>query len=389
VLSGGYSLTQTATGSFSTTETGSDGANDFTLTESGSLTPHTSETGNTVTGAYSRTVTETADYGMIETGDDSLGSYSETVNGSTDTATLVETGNAADGTFTRTITDTGAYSRTDSGPGATLPASDTGSIGYTLIESADGVAGALSASETGTDRYGLLQQFNNVANTGSGNTPGNMDYFPFGQPFVDPGPCGIQIDGGFVRLNVAGDSNGPIIGRVNDNGQVQLYPEYRRGYNGTVSVANLQEAASRAQWSVITPTTINFVASQAIESKRAQASPETSVRGSTAGTLGRASNPNADGHLAGVEAIDTSWSMVRSVGAGLIATGTTSALLQNGQRILRELQQTEAALARARTVANRANLEGVVAGRRRILNAINAELERRNVPRIPYNPMSP
>src|SRR5207249_11427 len=133
------------------------------------------------------------DYSMAETGTNSGGDFNETVSGS-DNYTLDESGNPADQTFSRTITGSGTYNRQDSGPGATLP-SDSGSISYTTQETANARTGDLPQTETGSDRYRLLEKFINVANTGSGNTPGNMNFYAFGVPFVDPTdiPAGTRI----------------------------------------------------------------------------------------------------------------------------------------------------------------------------------------------------
>jgi hypothetical protein len=149
--------------------------------------PTTTENGNTVQGSYTRTTSGQDGYNISETGQNSGGSFTETVGGG-DNYTLTESGNSADQTFTRTITGGGSYTRQDSGAGATL-ASGSGSISYTENESADARSGNLSQTETGSERYSLLEKFNNAANTGGGNTPGNMNFLPFGQPFVDPDPA--------------------------------------------------------------------------------------------------------------------------------------------------------------------------------------------------------
>ena len=60
-----------------------------------------------------------------------------------------------------------------------------GTDNYTLTESGDSLGAVFSQTLTGTDRYGLLQNFSDVSNTG-GNTPGNMNFLPFGQAFEDP-----------------------------------------------------------------------------------------------------------------------------------------------------------------------------------------------------------
>jgi hypothetical protein len=121
---------------------------------------------------------------MVETGTNTGGAFTETVTG-TDSPTQSQSGNPGAQTFTRTIALTGTYTRTDSGPGATL-SSGPGTINFTLSEVANVLGAVFSQTQTGSDRYSLLEHFNNVANTESGNQPGNMDFFPYGQPFQDP-----------------------------------------------------------------------------------------------------------------------------------------------------------------------------------------------------------
>ena len=45
--------------------------------------------------------------------------------------------------------------------------------------------GDFSIAEIGTDRYELLEEFDNIADTSGVNTPGHMNYNPFGDVFVD------------------------------------------------------------------------------------------------------------------------------------------------------------------------------------------------------------
>ena len=199
-ISGSYSSNVSSTDTYTLTEAGVD----WTITENGTNTPTTQETGNTVLGTYSRTQTGADVYSITETGTNSGGSYSEVVTG-TDTYTLSESGNTANQTFTRTITGGGSYTRTDTGPGATLP-NGSGNISYSVQESGDERAGLLSQSETGTDRYGLLQVFNNVANTGA-STPGYLDFSPVGLPFsdLDPKSAETAIE---TALRLAGQRKG-------------------------------------------------------------------------------------------------------------------------------------------------------------------------------------
>ena len=82
----------------------------------------------------------------------------------------------------------GEFALTDTGPGAcSLPIPALRN--YNLTETADARAGQMSQTGTDYDRYSyLLERFNNVSNTGGGNDPGNMNFSPVGQAFVDPDP---------------------------------------------------------------------------------------------------------------------------------------------------------------------------------------------------------
>jgi hypothetical protein len=182
-VTGGYSLTNSASESYSMTET----ASAFTLTETGSESNNTNENGNTISGGYTRTIMGTDTYSMTETGTNSGNPFSEVVTG-TDTVTLTETGNTGTQAYDRSIVGTGTYTRTDSGTGATLSNVPSGTLSYTATETANVLGAEFSQAETGTNRYSLLEHFTNVSNTGNGNTPGNMNFSPFGQPFVDPNP---------------------------------------------------------------------------------------------------------------------------------------------------------------------------------------------------------
>jgi hypothetical protein len=57
---------------------------------------------------------------------------------------------------------------------------------YEDIETEDATSGTLTQALTGLDRYGILEYWNDVSNTGSGKTPGNMNFSPVGRAFVDP-----------------------------------------------------------------------------------------------------------------------------------------------------------------------------------------------------------
>jgi hypothetical protein len=192
VITGDYTQNETAAGTYTMTE--SDGpvsgptrdiaVGNFSLNETGSLSLTTAETGNTQDGSYTRTQSATDLYTLTEVGKNIGGMFTETVIG-TDTPTLTESGNSANQYYSRSITGGGTYTLSESGTGGTeTPGTRTNS--YALTETSDARSGMLSQSETGTDRYGMLERYVNVANTSSGNQPGNMDYHPFGRPFVDP-----------------------------------------------------------------------------------------------------------------------------------------------------------------------------------------------------------
>src|ERR1019366_8838929 len=104
---------------------------DSDLTETGTLSSTTNETGNKVNGTYSRTIGGTDVYSMTEAGSNSGNTFSESVTG-TDTVTLTETGNPVADTFNRSIVGTGTYNRTDAGAGATLSNVTGGAISYSL-----------------------------------------------------------------------------------------------------------------------------------------------------------------------------------------------------------------------------------------------------------------
>ena len=184
-ITGSYSSSDAESDSYYLTGTNSQGSGSgtgFTLGESGQHSFCVTETGNTVNGDYSQNKAGTDS--MAETGSNSGGTYSEGVTGS-DSYSQTETGNPATGYFTRTVSGHGTYDRTDTGPGATF-LSGTGTIFFGLQESGSSRSGSFTLSESGSDRYHLLEAFNDVSNTGGGKTPGNMDFHPFGLPFVDP-----------------------------------------------------------------------------------------------------------------------------------------------------------------------------------------------------------
>jgi hypothetical protein len=55
-----------------------------------------------------------------------------------------------------------------------------------MSQTGDPHSGTFTLTKTGTDRYDLLEAFKDVSNTQTGQTPGHMNFYPFGQPFVDP-----------------------------------------------------------------------------------------------------------------------------------------------------------------------------------------------------------
>ncbi len=204
---------------YSTTETGNPaGGGDFSLTVTGVQEFGTAEVGNTLSGSYSRRITGTDSYSMVETGDNAAGSYSETVVG-TDTYSLTEQGNSGNQTYVRALVGTGSYTRMDPGAVATLP-SDSGTTSYNVQESADARSGTFSQTETGSDRYGLLENFNDVSNTGGGNTPGNMNFYPVGQTFVDPDPVPTTQE----LLDYLRNNPNPDIARVEEI--LRKYPSF-------------------------------------------------------------------------------------------------------------------------------------------------------------------
>ena len=188
------------------------------LYETGTLASTTNETGNTVDGSYSRTIAGTDAYSMTETGTNSGNAFSEVVTG-TDTVTLTETGNPVADTFGRSIVGTGTYNRTDAGAGATLSNVTGGAISYSLAETGDALGAVFSQALTGTDRYGLLEHFTDVSNTNSGNSPGNMNFYPFGQPFVDPGASSAMIISLVTPLQIQRQPPRPVTPQPNATGQ--------------------------------------------------------------------------------------------------------------------------------------------------------------------------
>jgi hypothetical protein len=181
-LTGSDSATLSSTDNYSMTQTAG-GSDSYTLTETGDLSSSGQENANTVTGAYSLGQSGSDSYTLTENGQNSGAAYTETVQGS-ESNSLSESGNTPNQTFSRTVSGSGGYSLTDSGPGATL-ANGSGSYSYGVQESGDWKSGSLSQTETGQDRYSLLQGFANVSNAARGVGPGNLNYDPFGLPFVD------------------------------------------------------------------------------------------------------------------------------------------------------------------------------------------------------------
>jgi hypothetical protein len=194
-----YSLTTVVSGGSATVT--STLLENSALTEIGTLGSTTNETGNTVDGNYSRTIAGTDAYSMTESGTNTGNAFSENLTG-TDTVTLTETGNPSADTFDRSIVGTGTYNRTDAGAGATLSNVTGGAISYSLAETGDALGAVFSQVLTGTDRYGLLEHFTDVSNTGGGNGLGNMNFYPFGQAFVDPNLRTVFDHGGGSRVYV-------------------------------------------------------------------------------------------------------------------------------------------------------------------------------------------
>jgi len=104
---------------------------------------------------------------------------------SEETSTLVDAGNLDTGHYDRTIQGDGTYSRTSTGAGAEMP-SDTGAIDYFWEQAGDPHSGVFDLIQTGTDRYDLLEDFYDISNTQPDRSPGHMNWYPFGQTFVDP-----------------------------------------------------------------------------------------------------------------------------------------------------------------------------------------------------------
>jgi hypothetical protein len=63
---------------------------------------------------------------------------------------------------------------------------DAGTISYHFDQTGDPHSGTFTLTKTGTARYDLLEHFKDVSNTLGGQTPGHMNFYPFGQAFVDP-----------------------------------------------------------------------------------------------------------------------------------------------------------------------------------------------------------
>ncbi len=153
-----------------------EGASKFTEIETGTWTGSVNSHGNAIEGNYTNSTAGSDSYTMPETGS----TFSETVVGS-ETFTDFEAGNPANQTYDRTITGNGTHTIT--GTGITT---GSGDYSYETLETANARGGVLNQTQTGTTRYGILERYNDVSNTGNGNTPGNMNFSPYGQPFVDP-----------------------------------------------------------------------------------------------------------------------------------------------------------------------------------------------------------
>ena len=184
-VSGSYSLTETPVESYSLWQTGSSGSDNFTLTGHGNLTSFTLlESGDNVTGASTQTESGNDSYSLTETGSHASSGYTETLTG-LDNFGQTSVAGLDNGVFNLNTTLQETYTRTESGPGATL-GNGSGSISYSATETGDTTSGQMTLSPTGSDRYSKLEQFNDISNTGSGASPGHLNFNAFGLPFVDP-----------------------------------------------------------------------------------------------------------------------------------------------------------------------------------------------------------
>ena len=79
-ITSAYSLNQSATATYSMSETDGQSPSAYALTETGTLTSTTTESRNTIVGTYDRTITGTDDYSLEETGTNSGCPYLSTPN---------------------------------------------------------------------------------------------------------------------------------------------------------------------------------------------------------------------------------------------------------------------------------------------------------------------
>lgn len=179
-------VTNTAGQSYTMTETGSD----FTLTETGSLSSNSTGSGNTIEGTFSTNTTGTDNYTMHEHGiNTDSQSFCQSITG-TDEYTISETGNNANQTDSRDISGSGSYSELL--VVASSPTVLSGDYNLSNDENADARSGALSQSGD-LGRYALLEYFVDVSNADA-SSPGNMDFSPVGQAFVDGNAASVDED---------------------------------------------------------------------------------------------------------------------------------------------------------------------------------------------------
>ena len=139
--------------------------------------------------------------------------------------TVTDSSDSLNQTSGQTITGTGAYTLTDMGQG---PRSglDFRLLRYTLVANDDNASGELSNRKRAATAMVYWQAFNNVANVGASSTPGNMNYSPYGQPFVDPDA--IQTYQKIAPNQIAGLRHAAIVQlTVSNQAQIVIIQYYR------------------------------------------------------------------------------------------------------------------------------------------------------------------